>query len=68
MLLNSQLGRILVLNQELLLTFSFTFIITKTKHIFYLYIIIYRASCSPFHSFSDLFKLKEGSFSLLLTS
>jgi len=48
MLLNSLLGRILVLNQELLLTFSFTFIITKTKCISYLYIIIYGASWSLF--------------------
>jgi len=60
MLLNSLLGRILVLNQELLLTFSFTFIITKTKHIFYLYIIIYGASWSLFYSFSDPFQAKRG--------
>jgi len=34
MLLNSQLGHILVLNQDLQFTSYFTFIITKTKCIF----------------------------------
>jgi len=67
MLLNSQLCRILVLNQDLQFTSYFTFIITPSR-VFSTYTLLYMELRRAFFIlFLILFKLKEGSFSLLLT-